>query len=245
MLRNIRILIEYDGTAYSGWQVQPGCRTIQGLLAQALHAVTGENVTLVGSGRTDAGVHAEGQVAHFHTRTRIPAWQLVFALNSRLPPDIAVLQAEDVPLEFHAQFHVRSKSYRYLIWNSKVRPALHQHRWAWVRYPLDLGKMRDAASFFVGTHDFKSFASASAEKDTIRTVKRLDLDREGHLIRLEIEANGFLYNMVRAIAGTLIEVGRGHRSVEEVPDTLQARDRRRGGPTAPACGLYLVRVDYG
>jgi tRNA pseudouridine38-40 synthase len=243
-MRNIRLLIEYDGTDYCGWQVQPGKPTVQQALLDAIRQVTGESVTLIGAGRTDAGVHAEGQVANFRTETRISAEQLPLALNSGLPDDIVVKEAAEVPLAFHAQFDARGKTYRYLIWNSRFRPALNRHRQAWVKAPLDLERMREAAGFLVGTHDFQSFGSECREKDSVRTVSRLELDRAGELVSMEVSADGFLYNMVRAIAGTLIDVGRGHLPASAVPEILAAKDRRAGGPTAPACGLYLVRVQY-
>jgi tRNA pseudouridine38-40 synthase len=243
-MRNIRLLIEYDGTDYSGWQVQPGIPTVQQELLNAIWMITGEWVNLIGAGRTDAGVHAEGQVANFRTEARISAEQFPFALNSGLPEDVVVKEAAEVPLEFHAQFDAVGKTYRYLIWNSRIRPALNRYRQAWVKAPLELEKMREAAGFLVGTHDFQSFASECREKDSVRTVSRLELERDGELISMEVSADGFLYNMVRAIAGTLIDVGRVHLPVSAVPEMLAAKDRRQGGPTAPACGLCLVRVDY-
>ena len=243
-MRNIRLTIEYDGTNYHGWQIQDSDRTVQQTLRDAIQQITGEEINLIGAGRTDAGVHAEGQVANFRSQTRISTEQLPFAINSALPRDVAVKHAEDVPLEFHARFGARSKLYRYLIWNDRIPSPLNRHRYAWVRQPLDLTKMQTAATGLVGTHDFQSFSTQSRDKNTERTVTRLAIEREGCLFRLEIEANGFLYNMVRAISGTLIDVGRGHTPVEQVEAMLQARSRKEGGPVAPAPGLYLVRVDY-
>jgi len=243
-MRNVRLLIEYDGTNYHGWQIQPGAATVQQTIIDAIRKITGESVNLIGAGRTDAGVHAEGQVANFRTETRIAAEQLPFAINSELPDDIAIKGADEVPPDFHAQFDACAKTYRYQIWNSRIRPALDRHRHAWVKAPLDVEKMRAAARFFVGTHDFESFASECREKDSVRTVSELELERGAELIAMRISADGFLYNMVRAIAGTLIDVGRGHLAVDGVPEMLAAKDRRQGGPTAPACGLYLVEVRY-
>jgi len=243
-MRNLRLLIEYDGTNYHGWQIQPGDATVQQTVINAIRKITGEPVNLIGAGRTDAGVHAEGQVANFRTETRIETKRLPLAINSELPDDIVIKGANEVPPEFHAQFDAQGKTYRYQIWNSRIRPALNRHRHAWVKAPLDVGRMSDAALTFVGTHDFESFASECREKDSVRTVSELELGGEGELITMRISADGFLYSMVRAIAGTLIDVGRGHLAVDEVPQMLAARDRRQGGPTAPACGLYLVEVQY-
>ena len=243
-MRNIRLTIEYDGTNYSGWQIQPKNCTVQEALRNAIGNLTGETVHVQGSGRTDAGVHALGQVANFKTESTIPTEQMVMAINSELPPDIQVMEAEEASAEFHSQYDAKSKTYRYLIRNALIPSALNRNRYAWIKQPLDLAKMKDAAALFVGTHDFESFASESREKDSVRTVILLDLTRDGSLIELEIEANGFLYNMVRAIAGTLIEVGRGRFEVEDVKAMLDAADRQSGGPTAPAHGLYLVKVTY-
>ncbi|MDA0838790.1 MAG: tRNA pseudouridine(38-40) synthase TruA [Planctomycetota bacterium] len=244
MLRNIRIRIEYDGTAYCGWQLQPDAQTIQGELEKAIASVVGQEVRIIGSGRTDAGVHALSQMANFKSETGIGIEQISAAINHFLPPDIVVHEAEEMPLEFHSQYAAKTKTYRYLICNSKHRPALNRHRWAWVRYELDFESMLAASEIFKGTHDFKSFASESKDKDTVRIVSRLDITKSEPLITLEISANGFLYNMVRSIVGTLIDVGRNHISVEEVAEMLEAKDREKGGPVAPACGLYLVGVNY-
>lgn len=244
MLRNIRLRIEYDGTAYSGWQLQPEAPTIQGELERAIGEVAGEEVRIIGSGRTDAGVHALSQTANFRTGTEIGIERIAAAINHYLPTDIVVHQAEEVPIEFHSQYAARAKTYRYLMCTSKRRPALNRHRWAWVRYQLDFENMLAASKILKGTHDFKSFATESKDKDTVRTVSRLDLVKDEDLISLEITANGFLYNMVRSVAGALIDVGRGHISVEDVAEMLEAKDREKGGPVAPACGLYLVGVEY-
>jgi tRNA pseudouridine38-40 synthase len=244
MMRNIRLKIEYDGTAYSGWQLQPNAPTIQGELEKAIAQVIGKEMRIIGSGRTDTGVHALSQTANFKSETNIEIERIAPAINHHLPSDIVVHSAEDVPLEFHSQYAAKAKTYRYLICNSKNRPALNRNRQAWVRYELDFEAMCSAAEGLEGTHDFKSFASESKGKDTTRTVSSLALAKEGDLISLEITANGFLYNMVRSIVGTLIDVGRGHITVADVAKMLEAKDREMGGPVSPACGLYLVRVEY-
>ncbi len=244
-MRNIKLILEYDGTNYAGWQVQPNGASIQEIVQKAIAEITGEpDVRLIGSGRTDAGVHAAGQVAHFKTTSNIPAADLVRAINTKLPEDIAVLRAEDVPDDFHARYSARSKTYRYTILNAAVRRPLERHR-AWlVRAPLDLAAMRRAAAALVGTHDFAAFQSKPQGKSSVRTVTRLDIVADGSRIDIWISANGFLYNMVRAIAGTLIEVGLGKIPPDAVAELLESRNRSAAGPTAPPQGLCLMEVQY-
>ncbi len=245
-MRNIKLIIEYDGTAYAGWQVQPNGVSIQEVMQTAIGKITGEpDVKLTGSGRTDAGVHAAGQVANFKTNTNIPAENLVHAINTKLPEDIAVVAAEDVPANFHARYSARSKTYQYSILNRAIRSPLSRNRCAQVRGPLDLAAMRSAATHFIGEHDFAAFQSKPDDKkNSVRTVTRLDIESEGPLIRITVAANGFLYNMVRAIAGTLIEVGLGKRTPESIAPLIASRDRSASGPTAPARGLCLLKVEY-
>lgn len=244
-MRNIKLILEYDGTNYVGWQMQPNGTSIQEVVQKAIAEITGEpDVRLVGSGRTDAGVHAAGQVAHFRTATEIPATDLVHAINTKLPEDIAVLHAEDVPDDFHARYSARSKTYRYTILNTPVRHPLERHRACFVRAPLDVAAMRRAAAALVGTHDFAAFQSKPQGKASVRTVTRLDIVAEGPRIDIWISADGFLYNMVRAIAGTLIEVGLGKIPSEAVAELLESRDRSAAGPTAPPQGLCLMEVEY-
>jgi len=243
-MRTIRLTIEYEGTAYNGWQAQAGGNTIQQIVAAAIEAVTREAVKLHGSGRTDAGVHALGQVAHFQTETSIPAENLVHAVNSHLPPDIVVKAAEDAPDDFHARYSARRKTYRYTILQQPTRPALERRVVHWVDWPLDVDRMREAAAHLVGEHDFSAFESKSDKQSGARTVERLDVRRDGARIEIEVTATGFLYNMVRGIVGTLIEVGRGKMSPADVLRVLESRERGEAGPTAPACGLCLVSVEY-
>lgn len=245
-MRNIRLLIEYDGTAYVGWQRQVQPNSVQQAIEEAFRGITGETVHVVGASRTDAGVHARGQVAHVHTATRLPADRLRDALNAVLPRDIAIVRADEAPESFHARFDAIGKRYDYLMLTGPVRPVF-ERRYAWhVTYRLDLDRMRAAAAMLLGTHDFAGFASSDHQhKNTVRTVKRCDLVETADRLLLVMEGNGFLYNMVRAVAGTLVDIGRGRLPVERVAEVLATRDRRLAGATAPACGLCLVRVEYG
>lgn len=257
-MRNIKLTIEYDGTAYHGWQSQVNAAAIQDVLNTAVNKLTGEVCTLYGSGRTDAGVHAYGQVANFRTASGIPADKFAYALNSILPEDIVILKSEEADPGFHARFSACGKKYRYLFYNSMFPSSLLRNR-AWhVHYPLNVKAMREASGYFPGTHDFLAFsASGGSVKTTVRTISNIaiigqgDTGRQGDgspvyggVISLEIEGSGFLYNMVRIIAGTLVEVGYGKMKPEEIKDILESRDRKRAGLTAPPQGLYLVEVLY-
>lgn len=263
--RNIRLRLAYDGTNYSGWQIQPERVTIQGCLEQAILNLTGEKASVLSAGRTDAGVHALGQVASFLTQSRIPAHKWRPALQTQLPEDIVILESDEVPLEFHATFSAVSKRYRYVILNRLVPdPFVRKYSWK-IGQELDLEAMRTAAQFLLGKHDFRSFESHWPNKATsVRTVHELTIERRagwslfsptaktgpaldesaGEFICLEIEADGFLYNMVRTITGTLVNVGRGSWSPEEVRRVLEAQDRKIAGGTAPACGLFMMQVNY-
>ncbi len=246
-MTNFQLTLEYDGRDFAGWQRQAGAtRTVQGVLEAALERIVGHPVGVVGSGRTDAGVHAEGQVANVRLETLLEPEPLRRALEGVLPGDIAVRDAAVVPEGFHARFDARSKLYRYTIWNGVCRSPLRAAR-AWqIRRELDLAAMVEASLAFAGTHDFSSFrAAGSPGQDTVRTLARLDVEgRAGAEIQIRIEGDGFLRQMVRVLAGTLVEVGRGRRRPESMAAILAARDRRRAGATAPAHGLTLVRVFY-
>lgn len=242
---NIKLIIEYEGTAYGGWQSQQNAPTVQDALQEALERVTGGRVTLYGSGRTDSGVHALGQVANFKTDASIPPERYASALNPLLPDDIAVKSSCAVPDKFHAQFSALGKRYRYTIYNCRQKTALHR-RTAWhVGQRLDMEAMRAAAVHFVGRHDFSAFQSAGGvERETVKTVTRCDVTAEGSFIHIDIAADGFLYNMVRIIAGTLIKVGRGRLPASAIPGVIESCDRQCAGYTAPAHGLCLMEVYY-
>lgn len=239
------MIVEYDGTAYAGWQRQANAMTVQEKLERAILKLTGEELCVSGASRTDAGVHALGQSAHFDTESRIPADKFSFALNTMLPPDIRVTRSEEVPLEFHARFSTKGKRYRYLFHAAPHAGALTRNTHAHVIYPLDVDRMQAEAQDLVGTHDFAAFAaSGSVVKDTVRTIYRAEVAASGSEIRLIVEGSGFLYNMVRIIAGTLIGVGSGKLEPGAFRRAIASGDRLDLGITAPAHGLTLMEVFY-
>ena len=245
-MRNVRLLIEYDGTDYAGWQWQKNDRTIQETLSKAIGQVIQEPIKLYGASRTDAGVHAQGQVANFKTTSDIPSEQLLHAINFYLPHDITVKNASDTTESFHAQYGAKSKVYQYTLFNDWIRTSLNRNFCLVCGFRLDMDKMIEATKAIIGTHDFTSFTTkARCEKHRIRTVKKLDITKEEPYIYFTVEADGFLYNMVRTMVGTLIEVGRGKFTAERVKDILDAKNRGLSGPTAPAKGLCLIEVNYG
>ncbi|PNT91234.1 tRNA pseudouridine(38-40) synthase TruA [Clostridium thermosuccinogenes] len=255
-MRNIKLTIEYDGTNYHGWQSQTNAVTVQDVVKRAIESLTGEDCDLVGSSRTDVGVHALGQVANFHTNSGIPGEKFAYALNNLLPEDIVIRESEDVSPDFHARFSSKGKKYRYLIYNSRKPSALLRNRAALVHLPLDIEAMQKALPYFLGRHDFSAFrASGSDTKTSERTITGISISensnalpgpcsKESKLIELEVSGDGFLYNMVRIIAGTLIYVGNGKIKYDDIPAIIESRDRRRAGQTAPAHGLYLVEVYF-
>ncbi|MGG4033430.1 tRNA pseudouridine(38-40) synthase TruA [Paenibacillus cisolokensis] len=243
---NIAMTVSYDGTSYYGFQTQPYGNTVQDILEAGIRSLTGEEeLRITGSGRTDAGVHAHGQVFNFHTASRIPVERWALALNSRLPDDIVVRDAARVPDDFHARRSAKRKTYRYTIDCGKFPDVFARHYRFHHPTPLDRAAMREALRHFVGEHDFTSFASKhSTQPSHVRTIYEAKLVEEGSVIHLFITGNGFLYNMVRIIAGTVILVGEGKMRPDAIPDILAAKDRNMAGPTAMAHGLTLWRVQY-
>ncbi len=246
-MRNIMLVVEYDGTNYLGWQKQPQGPTIQDTLEKTLERITGEKVAVIGSGRTDAGVHAFGQVANFKTESRLTPLQFQKALNSLLPKDIAIVEAREVELGFHAQFDAKSKVYVYRILNRPYPSALERFRVWFVPHPLDVDEMKGALELFRGEHDFRAFALSDKHRKggTVRRViSTLIHQKPGNIIEIEIEANGFLKGMVRLIVGTLSNVGRKRISPKDVKDTLESGKRSRFVLSAPPWGLFLKEVKY-
>ena len=245
-MRNFKIIVEYDGAAYVGWQRQLNGVSIQQILEEALGRITSGKVTLIGSGRTDAGVHAINQVANFKSPTKLPAERICRGVNSVLPPDIVVKKLEEVPIDFHAQHDVKSKVYVYRICNQNLRQVLGREYFWFIRYPLDLEKMRKAAQYLPGTHDFSCFCATGTDvKDRVRTLTDIVIETgPDGLIEITVEARGFLKYMVRNIVGTLTEVARGKRRPEEMKEIIDSRNRNIAGATAPACGLFLKEVKY-
>jgi tRNA pseudouridine38-40 synthase len=242
---NIKVVLEYDGTDFAGWQQQARGRTVEAELKRALKSVTGKDHTVYAAGRTDAGAHAEGQVASFHTDGRIAPRRLMAALNARLPEDVAVLSAEEVADGFHARYSARWRRYRYRYLDRTARPAIERGRCWHVRGPLDVESMARAAKALAGKHDWTSFCSASEpERDRVREMRSARVARRGEFVELELVAEGFLRGLVRSIAGALAAVGRGERPPEWVEEVLRARDRRKAPRTAPAGGLTLMEVIY-
>ena len=244
--QRVAIGVEYDGTGLLGWQAQKDGPSVQQALEQALAGVADEAVSVVGAGRTDAGVHATGQVAHFDSGARRDPRSWVLGANSVLPPGICLRWARPAPDGFHARFAALRRSYSYLLLNRETRSALWRHRAWWVHRPLDEQRMRAAAAALVGEHDFSAFRAAECQSRTpMRRLESLEITRCGDFLRFDFTANAFLHHMVRNIVGTLTVVGRGDRPLEWVGEVLAGRDRCRGGATAPAQGLYLVGIDYG
>ncbi|MCS6949439.1 MAG: tRNA pseudouridine(38-40) synthase TruA [Armatimonadota bacterium] len=244
-MRTIAVVIEYDGTDFAGFQIQRGQRTVQAELCRAVQKITGEAVPVIGASRTDAGAHATGQVVHFRTTCRIPIERVPAALNSVLPRDVAARWAWEADERFHARYSARSRVYRYTVWNHPVRSALMERYAYRVTLPLDVAAMREAAQYLVGRHDYAAFASEVGRyRHTVREVYRAELGARPPLVWLRIEANGFLQGMVRAIMGTLIEVGLGKRTPETLVQLLDGGRRGEAGFSVPAHGLCLVRVNY-
>jgi len=243
--RRLRIVVEYDGTDFSGWQRQIDQRTVQATLEDALRDMTGETVFVRGAGRTDAGVHADGQVASFDLAADIPPHGLLRGLNTILPADLAIVDVAEAAADFDARFSARGKVYRYTVWNHFVRSP-RRARASWhVRQPVDTDAIRRAAAALIGEHDFRAFRASDCERrTTVRVVRRLEIDRQGAVLAVEIEATAFLKNMVRILVGTLVDLGRGQIAPEAIARMLSTGNRAAGGMTAPPQGLTMVRVIY-
>ena len=244
-MKRVGLVVAYDGTNYCGWQIQINGITVEEVINRELSNLLGEEIGVIGASRTDSGVHALGNVAVFDTETRIPAEKICFALNQRLPEDIRIVESKEVPEDFHPRFCNSIKTYQYKILNKKIpipTERLYSH---FVYMDLDISKMRKAAEYIVGEHDFKSFCSTRTQvENTVRTVYSLDIDKENDMICITISGNGFLYNMVRIIVGTLMKVGLSVYPPEHVKEIIDACDRNVAGPKAPAKGLTLVGIEY-
>ena len=243
-MKRVMLTVAYDGTNYCGWQTQDNGLSIEAVIDKALTELLGEQIHVLGVSRTDSGVHALGNLCVFDTETQIPSEKICFALNQRLPEDITIQKSEEVPLWFHPRKWDSIKTYEYVIYNSKVPNPIERRNSYFYYVPLDVAKMRAAAGYLVGEHDFKSFASAHGGKTyTVRAIYSLSVTKDGDKIIIRISGNGFLYNMVRIIAGTLIRVGTGYWEPEHVREILAAKDRQAAGPKAPAEGLTLVSIE--
>ncbi len=245
-MRKIKLTIEYDGTNYHGWQVQKNAKTVQEVIQKAISKLLGEEAGVTGCSRTDVGVHAYGQVAHFLTDSQIPGDKFSYAINNLLPADIVIKQSEEVTDEFHARYSTKGKKYRYQIYNSPHPSAIMRNRSCHIRPELNITDMQKAAEYFIGEHDFAAFQATGGQvRSTVREIYSMEVSRkEDNMIYIEVSGNGFLYNMVRIIAGTLIYVGMGKLKESEIPGIIAGLDRTKAGKTAPAQGLYLMEIFY-
>lgn len=251
-MKRILLRVAYDGTNYCGWQLQPNGLAVEEVINRELTALLHENIAVIGASRTDSGVHAQGNVCVFDTQSRIPGEKFSYALNARLPQDIVIQESREVAADFHPRHCDCTKTYEYRIYNATFPNPLVRRYTHFLYRPLDVSAMREAAEYLVGEHDFKSFCSVNTQvKETVRTINRLEVLEEpadgisgSRIITIRINGNGFLYNMVRIIAGTLIEVGYHWRSPDSIAETLAACDRAAAGATAPACGLTLMGIHY-
>lgn len=244
-MRNIKLTIEYDGKDFNGWQKQPNKLNIQGEIERAIYNITKEEVGLIGSGRTDAGVHAWNQIANFKTNSNISIEKMAIAINSQLKNSIVVKKAEEVDERFHSRYNAKRKTYRYVINNTEYGSAIYRNLEYHFPIKLNVEKMQEAAKYFEGEHDFKAFkSSGTSGKNSVRTIYKAEVKTDGERILIELTGNGFLYNMVRIISGTLLDVGLGKIEPSEIEDIINSKDRTRAGKTLPAHGLYLVKVNY-
>ena len=244
-MKRVMLVVAYDGTNYHGWQVQPNGVTIEGVLNQKLSELLGESITVIGASRTDSGVHSYGNVAVFDTETRIPAEKISYAVNQRLPEDIVVQSSKEVPFDFHPRHCDSRKTYEYRILNREFSMPTRRKDTYFTYRKLDVASMKAAAMYLVGEHDFKSFcATAAVVETTVRTIYEIQVTKQEDIITIRVTGGGFLYNMVRIIAGTLIQVGLGEIKPEDMPDILHACERTTAGPTAPAHGLTMIGIAY-
>ncbi|MDY4975666.1 MAG: tRNA pseudouridine(38-40) synthase TruA [Clostridia bacterium] len=245
-MRNFKLTMEYEGTRYQGWQRLGNTeQTITGKLEAVLERMLGRSIEVHGSGRTDAGVHALGQVAHFKADTDMSAEEIFTYLNRYLPMDIRILSVQEMPLRFHSRLHAVSKTYCYRLYLGEKPPVFERNTLWCIGHELDLEAMERGAADCLGAHDFQSFCAAKrGKKSTVRTIYECSVSSQGDLVTLRVSGNGFLYHMVRILAGTLVEIGEGVRSADSVPGLLQAKDRTLAGPTLPSCGLTLMEVRY-
>ncbi len=244
-MKRVKLVVAYDGTNYHGWQVQDNGITIEEVLNRTISELVQEDIKVIGASRTDAGVHACGNVAVFDTESRIPGDKFSFALNQRLPEDIRIQESCEVDADFHPRYADTVKTYEYNILNRRFELPSKRLYAAFCYYPMDIERMNQAAAYLVGEHDFKSFCSAGAQvQTTVRTIYAVNVTKEDDMVHIRITGNGFLYNMVRIIAGTLMQVGTGLMEPEQVKEILKARDRSKAGPTAVAKGLTLVEIRY-
>ena len=244
-MKNILLTIEYGGKDFNGWQKQPNKLNIQGEIERAIEEITGEKVDLIASGRTDAGVHALAQMANFKTNSKLPVEKYPIALNTKLKKSIRIQKAEEVEENFHSRYHCKQKTYRYIINNSGQGSSIYRNLEYFIPNKLDVEKMQEAVKYFEGEHDFKAFkASGTSSKSSVRTIYKAKVEKQGERIIIELTGNGFLYNMVRIIAGTLVEVGLGKIKPEEISEIIEKKERANAGKTLPPQGLYLVKVEY-
>ena len=244
-MRNIKLIIEYDGKGFNGWQKQPNKLNIQGEIERAIEEITGESIDLIASGRTDAGVHSLGQTVNFKTESKIPIEKIPIAINSKLKQSIIIKSAEEVDERFHSRYNVKSKKYRYTINNSKYGSAIYRNVEYHFPIKLNIENMQKAAKYFEGEHDFKAFkASGTSSKSSVRKIYKAEVIKNEDRIYIELTGNGFLYNMVRIISGTLLDVGSGKIAPEEIKNIIETKDRKLAGKTLPPQGLCLVEVNY-
>ncbi|MCH5191396.1 MAG: tRNA pseudouridine(38-40) synthase TruA [Oscillospiraceae bacterium] len=244
-MRNLLLTLRYSGTAYHGWQIQPNGDTVQSRLAEAFRRIGGADENIIGCSRTDAGVHANMFCCNVRTECTVPTEKIPDALNTYLPPDISVYDCREVPYEFHARYDCKGKEYVYIIYNGKYRDPFYENRAMFYPYELDAELLNSAAKDYMGIHDFSAFCSSGTEvQDKTREIFDCSVERKGDIIKFTVSGNGFLYNMVRIIVGTLLEIQQGKIEKDKIPFIIESKKRENAGATAPACGLYLNKVIY-